>query len=71
MYSRQENSPDKGKGEEQMRIKIKVPAKDYGRYMQRNEHKAFARHKKLIDARPKEHVDPVARDKSVIGTCNR
>jgi len=54
-----------------MRIKMKVPAKEFGRYAHRNEQRSLARHKKLIDARPKEHVDPVSRDKSVIGTCNR
>ncbi len=54
-----------------MRIKMKVPAKEFGRYIQGNEQRPLARHKKLIDARPKEHVDPAARDKSVIGTCNR
>ncbi|HNX28873.1 MAG TPA: hypothetical protein PKN87_05605 [Syntrophomonadaceae bacterium] len=54
-----------------MQIKKISPVKGDHVFMQSADKKADDRHQKLVAAKPREHVNPATRDKSVLGICNR
>jgi hypothetical protein len=59
------------KGEEPMQIKINEPVKNDQGTVKNSQTGASARYSQLISALPRETVDPAARDKNIVGSCNR
>ncbi|NLF45496.1 MAG: hypothetical protein GX581_05405 [Syntrophomonadaceae bacterium] len=54
-----------------MQIKINEPVKNDQGTVKNSQTGASARYSQLISALPRETVDPAARDKNIVGSCNR
>lgn len=54
-----------------MQIKINEPVTDDQGAAKDSRPDASARYCRLISVMPRETVDPAARDKNIVGSCNR